>query len=286
MWDYTNKVREYFLNPRNVGEIEDADTVAEIGNITCGDALKLYLKIDENSRITDAKFKTFGCASAIASSSALTEMIIGKTIDEALAITNKDIADYLGGLPEEKMHCSVMGQEALEKAIKIYRGESIEEDKDEDHHGKIVCKCFNVTDTKIKRVVMENNLKTIADVTHYCKAGGACQSCHNDIQEILDKIHNIKGEKNKEVHDAKKTRVLTNLQKIQLVQETINNTIKPYLHHDGGDIELVDIDGNDVYCKLKGSCAVCPAAGQTLKNYVERTLRDQVIQDLNVIEVK
>ncbi len=155
MWEYTDKVKEHFINPRNVGEVENPDGVGEVGSMACGDALKLSFKLDENERIKEAKFQTFGCASAIASSSAMTEMMIGKTIEEAEKITNDDIADYLGGLPKEKMHCSVLGRDALEKAIYCYRGE---DEKVID--GNIICECFGVTDKEIERAVTENHLKT------------------------------------------------------------------------------------------------------------------------------
>ncbi len=281
MWEYTGKVKEYFLNPKNVGEIENPDAVAEVGNITCGDALKLTLRI-ENGIIKDAKFKTFGCASAIASSSVLTELIKGKTIEEALKITNKDIAEYLGGLPDEKMHCSVMGEEALRKAINNYMGIKTEE-FDDDHEGAIVCVCFGVTDTRIRRVVKENNLTTVEEVTHYTKAGGACGRCKDKIAELIAEVTGNKPDVKSEAYVLKK---MSNLDKMKLIESTINGEIASYLHHDGGNIELVDVDGNDVYVKLTGTCALCPASGATLKNYVEKVLRDKVLPDINVIEVK
>ena len=116
---YTETVMDHFTNPRNVGELENADGVGEVGNAKCGDIMKMYLKID-NDVITDVKFETFGCGSAIASSSMATEMIKGKTVEEALAITNRQVVDALGGLPAHKLHCSVLAEESIKSAIKDY----------------------------------------------------------------------------------------------------------------------------------------------------------------------
>ena len=180
MWEYTDKVKEHFLNPRNVGELEDANAVGEAGSINCGDALKLFLNVNENERIVDASFMTFGCASAVASSSALTEIIKGMTLDEAAGVTNDDIADFLGGLPKEKMHCSVMGQAALKRAIADFRGVQILEKP-----GEMVCECFEVTDLEIIEAVKRNGLATTEDVTHYLKAGGGCGQCLDRIEEVI-----------------------------------------------------------------------------------------------------
>jgi len=271
MWEYTDKVKEHFLNPRNVGEIENPDGVAEVGSLACGDALKLTFKLDENKRIRDAKFKTFGCASAIASSSALTEMIKGMTVDEALKVTNQDIARYLGGLPDEKMHCSVMGKQALEKAIENYRGAPSLEPG-----AKIICECFGVTDKEIERAIRENNLATVEDVTNYTKAGGGCGNCQDAIAQILERV---KAEAKTEVKPK-----LTNIQKIRLIEETIEREIRPSLKHDGGDIEIIDIIGNRVIVALRGACATCKASNITLKDFVEQRLRELVVPDITVEE--
>jgi NifU-like protein len=275
MWEYTDKVRDHFLNPRNVGVLEDADGVGEVGSIACGDALTFYFKLDENGKIKDATFQTFGCASAIASSSALTEMVKGKTLEEAKKITNEDIADFLGGLPKEKMHCSVMGRDALEKAISCYLDEP---EKKVD--GEIVCECFGVTDREIERVVRENQLTTIDDVTDYVKAGGGCGNCHDRIQEIIDEILG------NERPVKKKAPALTNLQKIKLIEESIEREINPTLKKDAGRLELIDVDGNRVLVRLGGSCASCVKSPVTLKHYVESRLRELVSPELVVEEVQ
>jgi len=279
MWDYTDKVKDHFMNPRNVGEIENPDAVGEVGSLACGDALKLMLKVDENEHITDVKFQTFGCASAIASASALTEIIKGMTMDEAAKVTNQDIARYLGGLPEQKMHCSVLGREALEMAVKNYRtGEPAVAALE----GEIVCVCFGVTDKEIERVVRENSLTTVEQVTNYCKAGGGCGGCIPQIQKIIDQI---RGEALRQAAAVKRpTGKLTTIQKIALIQEIIDREIRPGLRQDRGDIELIDVEGNKVIVALRGSCTACPVSGVTLRDFVQAKLREFVSDDLVVEE--
>lgn len=285
MWDYTDKVREHFLNPKNVGEIPDADAVGEVGSLACGDALKLYLKLDEKKeRIVDAKFQTFGCASAIASSSALTEIIKGKTLDEAMHVSNQEIADFLGGLPEEKMHCSVMGQEALEVAIAHYRGGPVPGHEHDHLHpdmeGEIVCKCFGITDHHLKKVILENKLHTAEQVTHFTKAGGGCGGCVPRIKELIEEVM---GGQPKE--DRKRPEKLTNLRRMQLIQEVLEEEVRPLLWADGGDLELIDITGTTVQIAFRKACAGCVSSGHTAR-FVEQKLREFVDEEIRVEEVE
>lgn len=282
MWNYTDKVMDHFLNPRNVGDVQNPDGEATVGNISCGDALKLSFKLDTNGKIAEVKFKTFGCGSAIASSSILTEMVKGKTLEEAEKITNKDIVDALGGLPEEKIHCSVMGMEALQGAIANYRGIEYVPDED-DHHGRVVCHCFGVTDSKIRKLAKDNNIKTVEGITNYCKAGGACGRCKDDIKDILDGIWQSEHSKERKTES---TTFMTFTQKVIKIQTVIDGDIRPMLERDGGSIEFIDLRGNTVVVKLKGRCAMCPSASVTLRNTVEGKIKELVSSDLIVEELK
>ena len=281
MWDYSDKVIDHYRNPRNVGKIDNADAIGEAGSLACGDSLKIYLKIKDGI-VTDAKFQTFGCGSAVASSSILTEMIIGKTVDEVKKITNKDIADELGGLPPEKMHCSVMGYEALEDALKNFDDYTDLDDLRNEENAqkvgeKIVCTCFGVTENVIWDAIKINGLKTVEEITNYTKAGGACGRCKAAIQDIIDTYYKKEGKE--------EIKTLSPAQKIIKINNVIENQISPELRKDGGDITLVDIQDNKVMVKLRGKCSGCKNSHLTLKAFVERTLKDTVDQSIEVVEV-
>lgn len=280
MWDYTDKVLDHFRHPRNVGKIENADGTGTVGSLVCGDSLTLTFKLGEDGRIEDVKFQTFGCASAIASSSALTELIKGKTLEEAEKITNKEIAEFLGGLPDQKMHCSVMGREALEAAIYNYRtGEPGVRDLKEE---KIVCQCFNISEDDIVRVVTENKLTTVDEVMDYCKAGGACGRCRGEIQKIVDKLTGK--EEAPPPPAAEPARPLSKFQMMKRIDEVLENEIRPALRRDHGDVELIDVDGTKVVIAFQGMCKGCPSAGITRRNFIEVKLRELVSPELEVVE--
>jgi NifU-like protein len=272
MWEYTDKVSDHFRNPRNVGEVENPDGDGLAGSLACGDALRLTFKLDSDRKICEARFQTFGCASAIASSSALTEMLTGKTIEEAERITNKDIIDYLGALPKQKVHCSVMGREALESAIYNYRtGKTLDRKID----GEVICHCFGATDKEIEKIAREQKRTTAEEITDACKAGGGCGQCIPGIEEIINRVI---GEEKTNAETPK----LTQLQKIKLIEETIDRQVRPILRRDGGDLELYDVDGDRVTVKFVGACVSCPVSSVTLKDVVETQLREAVSDDIVV----
>ena len=271
MWEYSDKVREHFFNPKNAGPLEEANGIGDVGSIKCGDALRLMLKVDpETDIIQEAHFQTFGCGSAIASSSALTEIVKGMTLDQALEVSNQDIADFLDGLPPEKMHCSVMGREALHAAIANYRGEVWSDDHEE---GALICKCFAIDAVMIEDVVKANNLNTVEEVTFYTKAGGGCAACHEGIEEILAKV---KGERpgqgetspppvcpaSPETPKPKPSK-LTMVQRIKIIEEVLES-VRPMLQRDHGDVELVEVQGKKIYVSLKGACSGCMMEAATL----------------------
>lgn len=274
MWDYSDKVIDHYRNPRNVGKINNADAVGLAGSLACGDQLKIYLKI-ENNIVTDAKFQTFGCGSAVASSSILTEMIIGKTVDEVKKITNQDIADQLDGLPPEKMHCSVMGYEALEDALKNWDNYQDLDEIRNEAPDKIVCTCFGVTENQIWDAIKSNGFKTVEEITEFTQAGGACGRCKSLIKDIIDTYYKKETEEN----------TLSPAQKILKINNIIENQISLELKKDGGDITLVDIQDNKVMVKLRGKCSGCKNSHLTLKAFVETTLREAVDKNIEVVEV-
>jgi NifU-like protein len=275
MWDYSDKVKEHFFQPRNAGPLADANAVGDVGSISCGDALRLMLKVDpETETIEEAHFQTFGCGSAIASSSALTEIVKGMKLDDALKVSNQDIADYLDGLPPEKMHCSVMGREALQAAIANYRGEEWSDDHEE---GALICKCFAIDAVMIEDTVRANNLSTMEDVINYTKAGGGCASCHEGIEEILAKVLAERGETFKAVpvkaKETPKPGKLTNLERIRRI-EAVLESVRPQLQRDHGDIELVDVDGKTVYVSMTGACAGCQMEALTLQGIQAKLMEE------------
>ena len=318
-WEYSEKTKQLFMDAihgkpgTHLGEIQDPDGIGEHGSITCGDAMRFAFRVKRHETdptqdvIVEAKYLTFGCTSAIAASEALCTLIEQGTYTpiEALKIQNSDIVDFLEGLPEQKIHCSVMGAEALESAVFNWaqrRGVDLKQlgidvHADEQEEGRIVCKCFSLSEPYLRRKIKELNLRTIPEITNAVKAGGACMSCHyvpGGLQDLLDDIWGgdgkslpilrqmpPPGEAVPKVEGAD----LSPYQFSKKVEKAIDQYVRPMLRRDGGDLEIVDIKETLVYCRLRGACAGCSAANQTLKMMVEKTLKDMVDERIRVIEI-
>ena len=317
-WEYSEKTKQLFMDAvqgkpgTHLGEIENPDGMGEHGSIACGDAMRFTFRVKRHPSdptqdvITEARYLTFGCTSAIASSEALCAIIEqgNYTPISALRIRNSDIVDFLQGLPEQKIHCSVMGAEALEAAVFNWaqrRGVDLKSlgidihDKETDE-GRIVCKCFSLTEPYIRRKIIELNLRSIPEITNAIKAGGGCMSCHHvpgGLQDLLDQTW--KGKPAMSPAAAQPFKILapeppeapelSPYQFAKKVEKVMDEYIRPSLRSDGGDIEIMDIKGNLVYCRLNGACSGCLGAGQTLKVMVERMLKDHVDERVRVIQV-
>ena len=311
-WEYSEKTKRIFMDAvqgkpgTHLGEIENPDGEGQHGSIVCGDALKFTFRTRKNADplkdvIVETKYLTFGCTSAIAASEALCALIEGKGLTpiEALKIRNQDIVDFLEGLPQQKIHCSVMGAEALEAAVADWakkrgvdlaaQGVQLSGAHAEEDEGRVVCKCFSITEPYLRRKIKELNLRTIEDIISALKAGGMCGACRyapGGLQDILNETWGT-GEPAPTtvaaapVAEAGPSPFLL----YRKIEKVIAETVRPVLKGDGGDIELVDIKEWKVYCALRGACSGCMGAARTLQLIVERTLKDQVDERIQVIPV-
>ena len=320
-WEYSEKTKQLFMAAvhgepgTHLGEIEDPDGFGEHGSMVCGDAMRFTFRVNRHPDdptqdvITQARYLTFGCTSAIAASEALCSMIEQRELTPigALQVKNSDIVEFLEGLPDQKVHCSVMGAEALESAVFNWaqrRGVDLEElgidiHADEKDEGRIVCKCFTLSEPYLRRKIKELNLRTIPEITNAIKAGGACMSCHHvpgGLQDILDDIWGKDEDSLKIVPapapplgatepKASEQPALSPYQFAKKVEKAIDQYVRPLLASDGGDLEIVDMKDNLVYCRLVGACSGCAGAAQTLSMMVEKTLKDMVDQRIRVIAV-
>ena len=193
-WAYSEKLKEHFMNPKNILQGEDTDAfdgVGMEGNLQCGDQMMVVIKVDrEKEIITDCQWKTYGCASAIASTSVLSEMVKGRTLDAAFHISPKEVALELGGLPDHKIHCSVLGDKALRAAINNYYTRNGMEDKVKQEQVKVICQCMNITDHDIEDAVLEG-ARTYFELQERTKLGTVCGQCKDEAESLLEKFKHI-----------------------------------------------------------------------------------------------
>lgn len=190
-WDYSEKLKDHFFNPRNILEIPEEDYnasgIGEVGNIKCGDMMKMYIKVDDKEKITDCKWKTYGCASAIGSTSLLSTMVIGKSLDDAMKITPDDIAKELGGLPTQKFHCSVLGDKALRAAVEDYFTKTGKPERITWKNKEIVCKCLNVSKDEIDKLV-DQGITEFSELVEKTKLGTSCGECIDNAKKIFQEM--------------------------------------------------------------------------------------------------
>ncbi len=314
LWDaYSDKVTRLMNNPQHQGEIseEEAESrgnkliVADFGAESCGDAVRLYWEIDpKDDKIVNSKFRSFGCGTAIASSDVMTELCIGKTVQEAVKITNIDVEFALRDNPEtpavppQKMHCSVMAYDVIKKAAGLYLGVDSESFEEEI----IVCECARVSLKTLQEVIKLNDLKTIEQITDYTKAGGFCKSCikpggHEEREYYLvdilrDTRREMDEEKMKAAADTGTSGdfvAMTLVQKIKAIDAVIDENVRQFLIMDGGNMEVIDIkDGGDyidVYIRYIGACNGCASSTTGTLFAIESTLKEKLSDKIRVLPI-
>jgi NifU-like protein len=311
LWDqYSNKVSERMNNPIYQGEISPEEAkemggkliIADFGAESCGDAVRLYWVVDEvTNKIIDAKFKSFGCGTAIASSDMMVELCLGKTVDEAVKITNLDVEKALRddpetpAVPNQKMHCSVMAYDVIKKAASIYKNVDVDSFEDDI----IVCECARVSLSTVKEVIRINDLKTVEEITDYTKAGAFCKSCireggheKKDIY-LVDILKEVRAEMEKEqIQEASITDNFTKMtlvQKLTKINQVIDENIRQYLVADGGNLEVIDIRDNDefidVYIRYMGACSTCASSTTGTLYAIETTLKENLAENIRVLPI-
>jgi NifU-like protein len=311
LWEqYSSKVNDRMTNPRHLGEITEDEAkdlgarliVADYGAEVCGDAIRLYWAVDEKTgKIVEARYKTFGCGTAIASSDVMAEMCVGKTVDEALTITNLDVERALrddadtAAIPPQKMHCSVMAYDVIKKAASIYKNVDMSSLEEED----MVCECARVSLRTVREVIRLNDLKTVEEITQYTKAGAFCKSCirpggHEErkyyLVDILEEVRAGMEAERIKVHAEEKDFSRMNLiQKHKLLETILDEKVRPNLVRDGGNLEVVDMKENDevteIYIHYLGACNGCPSSQTGTQMFIEEILHDEIDAGIKVVTV-
>jgi len=314
LWDaYSNKVTTLMNNPQHQGEITEEEAaakgnkliVADFGAESCGDAVRLYWEIDPNTdKIINSKFKSFGCGTAIASSDVMTELCIGKTVQEAVKITNIDVefamrdTPDVPAVPPQKMHCSVMAYDVIKKAAGLYMGVDAESFEEEI----IVCECARVSLGTLQEVIKLNDLTTIEQITDYTKAGGFCKSCikpggHEAMDYYLvdilaDTRKEMDEEKMKAAADAGAEgnfEEMTLVQQIKSVDAVIDENVRQFLIMDGGNVEVIDIKKSDeyidIYIRYLGACNGCASSSTGTLYAIESTLKEKLSGKIRVLPI-
>ena len=316
IWDeYSNQVVNRMNNPKHQGEITEERAaelgakliVADFGAESCGDAVRLYWAVDEASdKILESKFKSFGCGTAIASSDVMAELCIGKTVDQAVKITNIDVEFALRdnadtpAVPPQKMHCSVMAYDVIKKAAADYKGVDMESFEQE----QIICECARVSLATLKDVIRINKLTTVEQITDYTKAGAFCKSCIKPggheakdiylVDVLADMLAEREQEKLKTAADASAAGELTFdkmtlVQRIKTIDSVLDSDIRPMLVMDGGNMEIIDIKENlphyDLYIRYLGSCSGCSSGSTGTLFAIESVLQQKIDENIRVLPI-